>query len=136
MFVAQLPAERDDWESKKEKKIALPVLGFLDEDKIETLQPYDDALVITLKIGGYDLKRVLVDQGSAVEVMYLDLYKGLNLKLEDLTSYDSPLMSFEGKIVTPMVQIRLPIQTGSNMVEVDFIMVDAYSPYTAVVARP
>ena len=112
------------------------MLGFLDEDKIETLQPYDDALVITLKIGGYDLKRVLVDQGSAVEVMYLDLYKGLNLKLEDLTSYDSPLMSFEGKIVTPMVQIRLPIQTGSNMVEVDFIMVDAYSPYTAVVARP
>ena len=136
MFVAQLPAERDDSESKKEKKKASPVLGFLDEDKIETLQPYDDALVITLKIGGYDLKRVLVDQGSAVEVMYLDLYKGLNLKLEDLTSYDSPLMSFEGKIVTPMVQIRLPIQTGSNMVEVDFIMVDAYSPYTAVVARP
>ena len=28
------------------------------------------------------------------------------------------------------------MQTGSEMVEVDFIMVDAYSPYTAIVARP
>ena len=47
------------------------------------------------------MKRVLVDQGSAVEIMYPDLYKGLNLKLEDLTAYDSPLVSFEGKTVTP-----------------------------------
>ena len=30
----------------------------------------------------------------------------------------------------------MPIQTGSDMVEVDFIMVDAYSPYIAIVARP
>ena len=82
------------------------------------------------------MKRVLVDQGSAVEIMYPDLYKGLNLKLEDLTVYNSPLVSFKGKTVTPRGQIRLPIQTGSDMVEVDFIVVDAYSPYMAIVARP
>ena len=67
--------------------------------------------------------------------MYPDLYKGLKLRSEDLTAYDSLLVSFEGKIVTPKGQIRLPIQTGSDIVEVDFIMVDAYSPYTAIVAR-
>ena len=78
------------------------MLGFSDEDKFETIQPHDDALVVTLRIGGYDVKRVLVDQGSAVGVMYPDLYKGLNLKLEDLTPYDSPLVSFKGKTVTPM----------------------------------
>ena len=64
-----------------------------------TIQPYDDALVITLKIGGYDVKRVMVDQGSGAEIMYPNLYKGLNLKLEDLTAYDSPLVSFDGKVV-------------------------------------
>ena len=68
--------------------------------------------------------------------MYPDLYKGLNLKLEDLTLYDSPLVSFKGKTVTPMVQIRLPVQTSSDMVEVDFIVVNAYSSYTAIVVRP
>ena len=71
-----------------------------------------------------------------MEVIYLDLYKGLNLKPEDLTAYNSPLVSFEGKTVTPRGQIRLPIQTGSDMVEVDFIVVDAYSPYTTIMAKP
>ena len=82
------------------------------------------------------MKRMLVNQGSAVEIMYHDLYKGLNLKPEDLTAYDSPLVSFEGKTVIPRGHIRLLIQTNSEMVEVDFIVVDAYSSYTAIVARP
>ena len=82
------------------------------------------------------MRRVLVDLGSAIEVMYPDLYKGLNLRPEDLTTYDSPLISFEGKTVIPKGQIRLPIQAGSEVIEVDFIVVDAYSPYTAIVARP
>ena len=82
------------------------------------------------------MKRVLVDQGSGVEIMYPDLYKGLNLKPEDLTTYDSPLVSFDGKVVFSRSQIRLPVQVGSEVMEVDFIMADAYSPYTAIVARP
>ena len=82
------------------------------------------------------MRRVMVDQGSAVEIMYPDLYKGLNLKYEDLTPYSSPLVSFEGKVVIPRGQIRLPVQTGSEVVEVDFIVVGAYSPYIAIVVRP
>ena len=68
--------------------------------------------------------------------MYPDLYKELNLRVEDLTPYSSPLVSFERKIIIPNGQIRLLVQTGSEVVEVDFIVVDAYSPYTAIVARP
>ena len=75
------------------------VLSFSDEDKKGIIQPYDDALVVTIRIGGYDVNRVMVDQGSSVEIMYLDLYRGLNLKFEDLIAYDSPLVSFYGKVV-------------------------------------
>ena len=82
------------------------------------------------------MRRVLVDQKSAVEIMYPDMYKGLNLKSEDLIAYESPLVSFEGKIVIPKGQIKLPIQTDSEIVKVDFIVVDSYFPYTAIVARP
>ena len=112
------------------------VLGFSNEDKLGTMQPHDDALVVTLRIGGYDVKRVMIDQGSAVEIMYLDLFKGLNLKPKNLTAYNSPLASFEGKMVIPKGQIRLPVQTGSDVVEVDFIVVDAFSPYTAIIGKP
>ena len=61
MSVAWLSTEDDDRESKRAKKEAPPVLGFSDEDKIETIQPHDNALVVALRIGGYDVKRVLVD---------------------------------------------------------------------------
>ena len=76
-----------------------------------------------------------MDQGSTTEIIYPNLYKGLNVKSKDLTPYSSPLVSFEGKLIIPKGQIRLPVQTGSEVVEVDFIVVDAYSPYTAIVAR-
>ena len=111
-------------------------MSFSDEDKIGTIQPHDDALVVTLRIGGYDVKRVMVGQSSCAEIIYPNLYRGLNLKPEDLTAYDSPLVSFDGKLVTPKGQIRLPVQASLEVVEVDFIMVNAYSPYTAIVARP
>ena len=113
-----------------------PTFSFSEEDKIGTTQPHDDALLITLRIGDYDIKRVMVDGGSAAEVMYPDLYKGLNLKLEDLIPYSSPLMSFDGKLVITKGMIRLPIQTGLEIVEVNFIVVDTYSSYTTIVSRP
>ena len=77
-----------------------------------------------------------MDQGSATKIMYPDLYKGLSLKVKDLTLYSSPLVSFKGKIIIRKGQVRLPVQTGSEVVEVDFIVMDAYSPYTTIVARP
>ena len=136
MSVARLSSEDISHEPKRARVERPLVMGFSDEDKVGTIQPHDDALVITLRIGGYDVKRVMVDQGNAAEIMYPDLYKGLSLRAEDLTPYSSPLVSFEGKIIILKGQIRLPVQTGSETVEVDFIVVDAYSPYTAIVARP
>ena len=84
--------------------VATPILGFLDEDKEGTFQPHDDALVVTIRIDGYDAKRVLVYQRSGTKIMYPDLYKGLNLKPKDL--------------------------------QVSFIVVEAYSLYTAILAGP
>ena len=136
MSVAWLFIEDLNPEPKRAKMNVQSTLSFSDEDKVGTIQPYDDTLVITLRIWGYDVKRVMVDQGSGAEIMYPDLYKGLNLRPEDLTTYDSPLVSFDEKVVIPKGQIRLPVQSSSKVVEVDFIMVDAYSPYMAIMARP
>ena len=91
--------------------------------------------MVTLLIGGYDVKRVLVNQGSEAEIMYPDLYKRLNLKLEDLLRYDSPLVGFNRKMVIPKGMIKLPVQTRAKIVEMDFMVVDAFSPYTAILAR-
>ena len=112
------------------------VLSFSDADKQGTIQSHDDTLVVTLRIGGYDVERVMIDQGSAAEIMYPDLYKWLGLKTKNLTTYSSLLVSFEGKMVVPKGQIRLLVQAGTDVVEVDFIVVDIFSPYTAIMSRP
>ena len=136
MSVARLSSEDINQEPKRLRVEWPLIIGFSNEDKVGTIQPHDDALVITLRNGGYEVKRAMVDQGSAAEIMYPDLYRGLNLGAEDLTPYSSPLVSFEGTVIIPKGQIRLLVQTGSEMVEVDFIIVNAYSPYTTIVARP
>lgn len=123
-------------ESKRVKSETLPTLGFSEEDKIGTFQPHNDALIVTLRIEGYDVKRVLVDQGSKVEIMYLNLYKGLNLKPKDLSKYDCLLVGFDGRTVTPHKMIKLHVQVGNEVIQVDFIVVEAYSFYTAILVRP
>ena len=131
------PLAEDDCQALKRARVDVPlVLGFSDDDKIGTIQPHNDALVVTMRISGYDVKRVMIDQGNAADVMYPDLYKGLGLKQEDLTPCSSPLVSFKGRMVAPKGLIRLPVQAGVDVVEVDFIVVDVFSPYTAIMGRP
>ena len=88
MSVAQQPAKDSNSKPKRAKVKIWPTLSFSNKDKIGTIQLHDDTLVVTLRIGGYDVKKVLMDQGSGTEIMYLDLYKGLNLRPEDLIAYD------------------------------------------------
>ena len=61
MFVARLSSEDICHEPKRVRLDWPLVIGFSEEDKIGTIQPHDDASVITLRIGGYDVKRVMVD---------------------------------------------------------------------------
>jgi len=42
------------------------------------------------------MKKAMVDQGSRADVMYLDIFKGLRMKNEDLSKYDTPLVGFDG----------------------------------------
>ena len=61
MSVARLPVKDSSSGLKRAKMDIQWILGFSDDDKIGTIQPYDDALVVTLRIGGYDVKRVLIN---------------------------------------------------------------------------
>ena len=55
------------------------------------------------------MKRVLVDQGSEAKIMYPNLYKGLNLKPNDLSKYDFSLVGFDRRTVVPQGMIKLPV---------------------------
>lgn len=66
-------------------------IGFTENDKEGTIQPHDDALIVTLQIGGFDVRRVMIDKRSRAKVMY-------PFTPGDLTRYDTPLVAFDGTI--------------------------------------
>ena len=61
MSVAQLSVEESNFEPKRARVEIRPALSFSNEDKIGTIQSHDDALLVTLRIEEYDVKRVMVD---------------------------------------------------------------------------
>ena len=69
-------------------------------------------------------------------MMYPDLFKGLELKKENLSKYNAPLVGFDGQVVFPKGQISLHVNMGEKEVTVAFIVVASFSPYTAILGRP
>ena len=97
LTVAPGGSGKGEQSSEKKLKYTQEPIAFNDNDLEGTIQLHDDALVVTAQINGFIVKRVLIDQGNGAEVMYPDLYRGLGLKKEDLSRYDTPLMGFEAK---------------------------------------
>jgi hypothetical protein len=107
----------------------------LDSDLKDVQLPHNDPLVITLRIGNYDVKRVLVDQGSFAEVMYQDLYEKLGLGEVDLTSFTSPIFGFSGEPTVPLGKTILPTLASPINLQTEFIVVKASSPYNAIMGH-
>ena len=121
---------------EKKMKFTREPIAFNDDDLEGTIQPHDDALVVTAKINGFIMKRVIVDQGSGADVMYPNLFKRLGLRNKDLSKYDTPLVGFDGQVVIPEGQIPFLVNMEGKEVVVAIIVVTSFSPYTAILGRP
>ena len=64
-------------------------------------QPHNDPLVIMLNIEGFNTKRILVDNGSSADIIYLSAFQQLRLDPKRLRPFDSPLVSLSGDRVLP-----------------------------------
>ena len=120
---------QDEQPSEKKLKFTREPIAITNDYLEGTIQPHDDALVVTARINGFIVKRVLVDQGNGAKVMYPNLFRGLGLKNKDLSKYDTPLVGFDGRMVIPEGQISLPVNMEGKEVIVTFIVVNLFSPY-------
>ncbi|CAL5330569.1 unnamed protein product [Camellia sinensis] len=111
-------------------------ISFSDADLKGVDLPYNDSLVISLKVGGHLVDRILVDPGSAIDVMYINLFKMLKLKLEDLNPTSIVLHGFNDASVQPMRVVTLLIYVKPVTVQTQFLVIDVSSTYNAIVGRP
>ena len=75
-------------------------MSFNEEDDRGVKQPHNDPLVIMLMIEGFNTKRILVDNGSSADIIYLPTFQQLKLDPGRLCPFDSPLVSFSGDSIS------------------------------------
>ncbi|XP_058180085.1 uncharacterized protein LOC131298624 [Rhododendron vialii] len=110
-------------------------ITFTEQDLQRIQTPYSNALVVKVQISTHSVKRVLVDQGSSAGVMYLSLFTELEIPESCLLPAEVPLIGFSGTPVWPLGRITLPVVTGSVTSNLEFVVVDAPSPYNAILGR-
>ena len=115
-------------------------ITFTDEDVARIHHPHDNAIVITLLIADYTIRRVLVDNGSSADILYYPAFQQMNLGRDQLRSVHSPLVGFGGMKVQPVGTIMLPMVVGAYPQQVtrnvNFLIVDCSSSYNAIIERP
>ena len=82
---------------------------FFEEYAKGVKHPYDDPLVIILTIEGFNIRRILVDNGSFANIIYLFSFQQLKLDPGRLCPFKSPLVSFSGHRVYPKGIVTLTV---------------------------
>ena len=78
----------------------------MDEEAKRIHHPHNDAIVITLLIADYTTRRVLVDNGSSVDILYYPAFQQMRLGRDQLRPMNSPLVGFGGMKVQPVGTIH------------------------------
>ena len=114
--------------------------SFNEADARGVRQPHNDPLVIMLNIEGFNTKRILVDNGSSANIIYLPAFQQLKLDPKRLRPFESPLVSFNGDRVYPKGIVTLTITVGTHprqlTYQLDFLVVDCPSSYNVIIRRP
>ncbi|KAK2997299.1 hypothetical protein RJ639_026297 [Escallonia herrerae] len=125
--------------TKKQKIQPAPTISFSDDDVGDTRTPHDDPLVVTLRVGNFDMKRILVDNGSSAEVLFYEAFQKMNIPPDRLRKIDTPLYGFSNHPVVCEGIITLPVTVGALPTQarpmLDFVVVRVPLAYNAILGR-
>jgi hypothetical protein len=101
--------------------------------------PHIDAMVINCSVAGWDLHKVLVDNGSHADIIFLHAFDRMGISHNLLKPSDNPLYGFDGKGTFPVGKIELPLSFGvapnARSEQITFDIVDMVYPYNAIMGR-
>ena len=80
---------------EKRPKVS-PRLEFSDQDLEGVHFPHEDALIVTLRVANYDVRQVLIDNGSAVNVIFLGTLKKMDFDIRRVEPAKMKLIGFSG----------------------------------------
>ncbi|KAM6577561.1 hypothetical protein CsatB_029398 [Cannabis sativa] len=127
--VTQLPAQRP--------RLMDQPITFTEEDAKTVRFPHHDPLVIETPIANKVVARVLIDNGSSVNLLFKEAFTAIGLTDRDLSPSGSQLTGFNGTTLIPMRKVRLPVTLcpdtpQSTFKYCTFVVVDCSTAYNAI----
>ena len=113
-----------------------PIIGFSEEDARRLHHPHDDALVVSIRIGDYNVHQMLVDNGSSADILYYLAFQQIGIDRARLIPTNAPLVGFGGTRVLPLGAITFLVTVGDYPQQIirdlTFFVVDCSSAYNSI----
>ena len=117
-----------------------PIIGFLEEDARCLHHPHNDVLVVSVWVRDYNVHRVLVNNGSSVDILYYPTFQQMGIDKARLIPTNASLVGFGGTRVFPLGTVTLSVTMGDypQLITRDmtFLVVDCSSAYNGILGRP
>ena len=95
----------------------------------------NDALVLTLCINGFDVYKVLVDPGSAADLLQLPTFQHMKLSIGVVNLVEQILSGFNGATTVTLEDVTLSVKAGPVTQQVLFLIVEDLGPYNPIMGR-
>ena len=124
----------------KYRRTKVEDIVFLEHDARGVKQPHGYPLVIMIAMEGYNTRRMLVDNRSSTDIMYMMVFQQMKIDPKRLRLFESTLVSFSGDQVYPKGIISLSYTVGTYLAQVtrdiNFLIVDYPLSYNVILGWP
>jgi hypothetical protein len=114
-------------------------ITFTEADIKLTSFPHTDAMVITAHIDKWNVMRVLVDNGSQVDILFLSTFDQMGLNKNQLKESPKHLYGFRGRKIEPLGSISILVSfdnpTNARTEYITFDVVGMSYLYNAIFGR-
>ncbi|XP_068323335.1 uncharacterized protein [Pyrus communis] len=112
---------------------------FYPEEERGIIYPHNDPLIVKVHIANFEVRRILVDTGASLNIMFAEAFKTLNVAEHLLDHSVSPCISFSGDVVQPLGSVHLPFTISTCMytatITTNFLVVDCPTTYNVIFGR-
>lgn len=99
--------------------------------------PHNDAMVISCAIKGFLVHNVLLDTGSAADILFAKAFRQMQEQEDKIHDVTHPLCGFGGKQIAALSKITMPITFSyihnTRTDQIVFDIVDMEYPYNAII---
>ncbi|XP_057447397.1 uncharacterized protein LOC130739180 [Lotus japonicus] len=99
----------------------------------------DDPVVVMIRINSFNVRRVLLDQGSSADIIYCDAFDQLGLSDKDLMPSTRTLVGFSGEKVCVRGYVDLDtffgIDDNAKLLRVRYLVLQVVASYNVIIRR-